>query len=156
MMDPDEWVCPQLSPHPPGRISTPVISLDWTAERPYRSRVLSYTCSCRTIVYELLASCGMYVIRRAYQTTPVRIAYAGPWRRLTAERIWDSILAGEARLPMSHAMGRRSSPADPSGSKGTTTDTPGEHDADHFLHQIGTIRAARMGVYPRCDVHCSL
>src|SRR5690606_26265317 len=133
MIDPDEWICPGLSPHPPGRIGTPVTSLDWMAEQPYRSRVLTYTCSCRTIVYELLASGGMYLIRRTYQTTPIRIAYAGPWRRLTAERIWDSILTGEARLPMSRVMGRRSSSLIPSGSKDTTADTPGEH---HFLHQI--------------------
>ncbi|MFD2354219.1 hypothetical protein ACFSTC_40455 [Nonomuraea ferruginea] len=86
MIDPDDWDCPQLAPHPPGRIGVPTTPLDWTAERPYRSRVLGYTCSCRTIVYELLASGGMYVIRRTYQTTPPRVAYAGPWSRRVAEK----------------------------------------------------------------------
>ncbi|MEV4835241.1 hypothetical protein AB0K05_12000 [Nonomuraea sp. NPDC049486] len=98
MINPEDWTCPQLAPHPPGRIGLPMMPLDWTAERPYRSRVLGYTCSCRTIVYELLASGGMYVIRRTHQTNPPRVAYAGPWARSMAELIWNSILTGEARL----------------------------------------------------------
>ncbi|GAA4516586.1 hypothetical protein GCM10023096_32530 [Nonomuraea ferruginea] len=101
MIDPDDWDCPQLAPHPPGRIGVPTTPLDWTAERPYRSRVLGYTCSCRTIVYELLASGGMYVIRRTYQTTPPRVAYAGPWSRRVAEKMWNSVLTGDASLPRS-------------------------------------------------------
>lgn len=111
MIGPDDWPCPQLAPHPPGRIGTPVTSLDWTAEQPYRSRVLSYTCSCRTIVDELLASGGMYLIRRSYQTTPPRVSYAGPWSRPRAQQLWDSIITGEAHLrQIEHPEHDRSTP----------------------------------------------
>ncbi|MEV0593145.1 hypothetical protein [Nonomuraea cavernae] len=84
--------CPQLAPHPPGRTGRLTTRLDWTAERPHRARVLDYTCSCRTIVYELLASGGTYVIRRTHQTAPPRETYAGPWTRREADRTWTLIL----------------------------------------------------------------
>lgn len=104
MNDMYDWPCPQLSPHPPGRSARPTVELDWRGPQPFRSRVLGYTCSCRTIVYELLASGGMYVIRRTYQTTPRRIAYAGPWSRRTAERMWSMLLSGEASLRLSQLV----------------------------------------------------
>ena len=98
MTDPDTWPCPQLAPHPPTRAGRRMTRLDWTAERPYRVRVLAYTCSCRTIVYELLASGGTYVIRRSHQVAPRKETYAGPWARCEAERMWTLILTGDAIL----------------------------------------------------------
>lgn len=93
----DAWPCPQLAPHPPARTGGRVTCLDWAAESPARARVVDYTCSCRVIVYELLASGGTYVIRRTHQTVPPRVAYAGPWLRRPADRMWMLILTGEAR-----------------------------------------------------------
>jgi hypothetical protein len=97
MTDPDNWPCPRRVPHPPtgaGRHT----KLDWTVERSHRARVLDYTCSCRTMVYELLASGGTYVIRRTHQVEPRKEVYAGPWVCCEAERVWKLILTGEASL----------------------------------------------------------
>ncbi|MFE3451589.1 hypothetical protein ACFXJ8_21965, partial [Nonomuraea sp. NPDC059194] len=92
----DPLPCPRLAPHPPGRTAACDIHLKWDGEAPPRIRVVEYTCSCRVIVYELLRCSGLYIIRRTHQTTPAKVAYAGPWRHRVAGQMWTLILTGEA------------------------------------------------------------
>lgn len=98
----EDWPCPRMSVHPSGRIAAPAVAIDWTMEdwlqdQATRQRVVDYTCSCCVVVYELLSGGGLCVFRRTHQITPPRVAYAGPWRRAEAERLWKLLLAGEAR-----------------------------------------------------------
>jgi hypothetical protein len=92
------WPCPGLAPHPPPPTDDRASFLEWTADKPTKSRTLEYTCSCQTTVYEFLASGGNYRIRRKDRAAHPREMYAGPWRRQVAERMWALILTGEARL----------------------------------------------------------
>lgn len=94
----DTWPCPRFAPHPPRRTDGRTSSLEWTADKPTHSRTLEYTCSCRRVVYEFLASGGNFRIRRTVQATPPREAYAGPWRRQVAELMWALVLTGEVSL----------------------------------------------------------
>lgn len=98
----DDWPCPGLSAHPSGRVGTPTVVLTWAAEdgaveQSTRQRVLDYTCSCCVLVYEFLSGGGAYVFRRTHQTSPAKVAYAGPWHRAEAGRLWQMLLSGEAR-----------------------------------------------------------
>lgn len=93
---PLSWPCPQLSPHP----VTPnagAETLRWTPIAPGDvRRVLAYTCSCRSTVFELCSLGGRLVVRRTVRhlgTTD----YAGPWSRREGEALWLRLLTGQAK-----------------------------------------------------------
>ncbi|TDC07668.1 hypothetical protein E1267_12640 [Nonomuraea longispora] len=65
-----------------------------TAER---RRVLFHTCACLETSYEFLGVGGMYGFRRIRRSAPKAVAYAGPWQRGRAEKLWLLLINGQAR-----------------------------------------------------------
>ncbi|MGA4995570.1 hypothetical protein [Nonomuraea bangladeshensis] len=66
------------------------------ARRAARVRVVSWTCGCRPITYELCAAAGQGFVRRTDQDK--RIGHETAWTVIaTARRTFEQILRGEAR-----------------------------------------------------------
>ncbi|GAB2947546.1 hypothetical protein ACFMQL_09930 [Nonomuraea fastidiosa] len=98
----EDWPCPGFAAHPCDGAARPEVWLGWRSETRKvnsidRQRVIAYTCACRETSYEFLAAGGMYRFRRRNRSEPEVVAYAGPWHRAKAERLWGLLIVGQAR-----------------------------------------------------------
>ncbi|MEV5553782.1 hypothetical protein AB0L44_08985 [Nonomuraea wenchangensis] len=73
-----------------------VLTRQEPARRAARARVVSWTCGCRPITYELCAAAGQGFVRRTDRDE--RTVHETAWTLIsTARRTFEQILRGEAR-----------------------------------------------------------
>ncbi|WP_157518125.1 hypothetical protein [Herbidospora mongoliensis] len=95
-------------PHVPQHPQPQPEKLHWrlgtSTNRCTRERVISHTCECRTVLFELRAAGGVYYIRRTDRTSdPVGLAFLARavWEtegylHRRALEVWDRLLVGLA------------------------------------------------------------
>ncbi|GAA2215099.1 hypothetical protein GCM10009850_105660 [Nonomuraea monospora] len=74
--------------------------IDWSEPvgRSVSSRVRAHTCGCAPTTYELCMAGGLSHIRRTERTSAGDRVQESPWQRTCeAQRLWNDLLAGNAR-----------------------------------------------------------
>lgn len=96
LVDPPEWDCPGISPHP-ARARPSHTAIAWGCPKPDRHRVHEFTCACTAVYYELISHGGLYWLHRVVQLDQPQHAFFGAWPHQEVRRWWLLLILGDAR-----------------------------------------------------------